>query len=540
MWLINKLGRGDMTMARAEAHLSGPGKDLVYLGFYGLKQPPFSITPDPEYLYFSRTHQSAIEKILYGINSRMGFTLLIGEVGTGKTTICRSMLDTLNGKAETVYIINPSLSGKELISTILDDLGINYPPNSKKKDLIDQLNRFLLSDKRTGPVVIIIDDAQTMPAGALEDLRLLSNLETDKEKLLQMVLVGQPELIDLISRPEMRQLRQRITIHCRLDFLTRDEIEGYISRRLFIAGDTGQLRFTPGARRLIYKFSRGIPRLINKICDYALVAGYVANVLTIGPAHIKIAIAEMGSLDFEDDSGQVRRVGSTSKRARKKLISRWLPSLALIASSLVIFLLVVCSGGPINFSFSGPWQTTRPASNLTRHTLASTNKITMKITDNLETRGVVPLTKFRFPYTLHLGSFKDIQRAYRAASIYKDKGAEVHWSPVDVQERGMRFRLVAGCFETKKEAKEFQKDSGLIDSRIIKTPYTVLVGEFNSPEEVDQIRSMLKKNQFDSYSVKSDDGNYRLLTGAFMSREGAAKLAQELNKILLMTRVVLR
>lgn len=510
-----------MAMARAGINVSEMRKDRVYLGFYGLKEPPFSITPDPEFLYLSHTHQSAIEKILYGMNSRMGFMLLIGEVGTGKTTICRSVLDLLNGEAETAYIINPSLSGKELISTILDDLGINYPANSTKKDLIDHLNHFLLSATNTRPVAIIIDDAQTLPVAALEDLRLLSNLETDKEKLLQMILVGQPELIDLISRPEMRQLRQRITIDCRLKFLTRDEIEGYISRRLFITGDRGQVRFSRGAINLIYKSSRGIPRLINKVCDYALIAGYVANDFTIGPAHIRNALTEMGSLHFEEDSPQLRQAcSSISKRARKKLISQRLPSLILIVSGLVLLLL------------------TRLTPNLTKDIPASTKKTTMKATDDLGTKDVVALKRSTCPYTVQLGSFKNVPTVERAVSIYKDKGVEVHWNRVEGKETW--FRLVAGRFETREEAEQFQKDHGFVDYLILKTPYTVLVGEFKSPEELNQIRSILQKNQYDGYSVKCDNGNWRLLVGAFRSPERAARLAQELNNIGLKAKVVLR
>ncbi|MCG7852106.1 MAG: AAA family ATPase, partial [Methanosarcinaceae archaeon] len=217
----------NIAVGRLGVHPLGAWENRVYLDFYDLKEPPFSITPDPAFLFLSNTHQSVIDKILHGIKSRMGFILLTGEVGTGKTTICRSILDSLYGEAETAYIINPSLSGRELISNILDDFGIKYPPDSSKKVLIEHLNLFLLSIADTKPVVLIIDDAQTMSIAALEDLRLLSNLETDKAKLLQMVLVGQPELLDFISVPQMRQLRQRVAIHCNLEYITREEIDRY-------------------------------------------------------------------------------------------------------------------------------------------------------------------------------------------------------------------------------------------------------------------------------------------------------------------------
>jgi general secretion pathway protein A len=279
----------------------------IYLDFYHFHEAPFTITPDPCFLFLSRTHHSVIEKLLYAIHNRAGFVLLTGEVGTGKTTICRSILDSLDGKAETVYIINPSLSGIEIISTILDDLGVAYPSGAGKKELMDGLNSFLLTADRLKPVVILIDDAQTMPREALEGLRLLSNLETDKEKLLQMLLVGQPELLDTISKPEMRQLRQRVAVNCTLDYLKREEVAGYVERRLFVAGNKGQVRFTIAALNKIFRASGGIPRLINKICDYALIVGYLANDYTIQKRYVIQALNELGHLNEAAKTTLIRR-----------------------------------------------------------------------------------------------------------------------------------------------------------------------------------------------------------------------------------------
>ena len=287
-----------MTTNHADVDFASSGKDRLYLDFFDLREAPFSITPDPDFLFFSNTHKNVIDKTLYGISNRSGFILLTGEVGTGKTTLCRSILDRLDGKADMVYIINPSVSGTELLSCILDDLGVEYTPEASKKELIDHLTSFALTASAIRPVVIIVDDAQTMPIDALEDLRLLSNLETDKEKLLQVVLVGQPELMDLISRPEIRQLRQRVVITCQLDLLSPSEIEGYIDRRLFVAGNKGQIRFTRKAKALVARASGGIPRLINIICDYALTAAYISNTFTIGPKHVKCAEREIGSTNL--------------------------------------------------------------------------------------------------------------------------------------------------------------------------------------------------------------------------------------------------
>lgn len=266
----------------------------VYLDLYGLREAPFSITPDPEFMFLSRTHQSAIERLQYGVSNRMGFMLLTGEVGTGKTTLCRHLLDELAKTANTVYILNPTLSGKELLQSILDDLGLTYSQRATKKQLIDQLNAFLLAPERDKPTVLIVDDAQVTGSETLEQLRLLSNLETDKFKLLQIILVGQPELEDRLAHHAMRQLKQRISIHCRLDILDPGEVGEYIARRLYCCGNKGSLRFTEKSVALIHRHSGGIPRIINCLCDYALVSGYVANDFTITPEHIHNAIRETG------------------------------------------------------------------------------------------------------------------------------------------------------------------------------------------------------------------------------------------------------
>jgi general secretion pathway protein A len=279
----------------------------VYLDFYALSEPPFAVTPDPAFLYLSETHQAALEKLLYGIGNRLGFLMLTGEVGTGKTTLCRHLLDLMQNDAETVYLVNPSLTGKELMAAILDDLGLAYPKRATRKTMIDLLNRYLLERDGRRPVVLIIDDAQAMATEALENLRLLSNLETDKTKLLQILLVGQPELYTLVGQPQLRQLHQRIALHCRLELLNRREVEAYISRRLATSGNHGPLHFTPRAIDLVRTCSRGIPRLINKICDLALVAGYVANDHAIKRAHVKRAIAETGPLAAPGDRRTVWR-----------------------------------------------------------------------------------------------------------------------------------------------------------------------------------------------------------------------------------------
>lgn len=273
-----------------------PGR--VYLDYYRLSEAPFAITPDPSFLFAAQGHRQVLEKIEYAIDGRMGFVLLTGEVGTGKTTVCRALLDRLNGTADTVYIINPSVSGRDLLAGILADSGDPPPPQATKKWLIDRIHSRLLANAADRPFVVIIDDAQTMTADALEDLRLLSNLETDKRKLVQVVLSGQPELSAMLGDRRLRQLKQRIVVHCRLSPLSHRETAEYISQRLSVAGNRGQLHFSASAVRLIYRITHGIPRLINKICDVALTAGYVNDAAAIGPTHVERALTELDDLDL--------------------------------------------------------------------------------------------------------------------------------------------------------------------------------------------------------------------------------------------------
>ena len=316
-----------------------PLPERIYNDFFDLTGTPFSITPDPEFLFFSETHQNVMEKIRYGIQSRMGFLLLTGEVGTGKTTLCRALLDQMRDKARTVYVINPSLNGQELLASILEDLGVVCPPEASKKELIDSLNHFLLSQRSAGAVVIIIDDAQSMPLETLEDLRLLSNLETDKSKLVQMLLVGQSELVDQLNRPELRQLKQRVAVHCLLDFLNLEETAGYIARRLSVAGNKGQVRFDPKAVHRIHKYSGGVPRMINKICDLALTAAYAADSRTVAARHATAAFDEL--------------VESTSRISGAR---RWFPGWRLTRRRLALTIAgLICMAGLLGYGVYADW-----------------------------------------------------------------------------------------------------------------------------------------------------------------------------------------
>jgi len=265
----------------------------MYFEFYGLKESPFNITPDPRFLFYTARHREAFDHLSYGIATRKGFIELTGEVGSGKTTLCRAVLSNLNESVRTALILNPCLSEDQLLRAILMDFGLEVK-GTDRLDYFEQLNTFLLEQARLGHnVVLIIDEAQNLSPGVLEQVRLLSNLETDQHKLMQIVLSGQPELQERLSRPDLRQLRQRILVRCRLEPLTEQEIGEYIAHRLHVAGANSHVRFHPRAIRLIRKHTKGIPRLVNAISDNCLLAGYVARTRVIERSHVKKALMEM-------------------------------------------------------------------------------------------------------------------------------------------------------------------------------------------------------------------------------------------------------
>src|SRR6516162_5520927 len=247
----------------------------VYLDYYGLTEPPFDITPNPRFLFYSAKHREAINHLLYGIRERKGFVQLTGEVGAGKTTLCRAMLEQLDSHFATALILNPVMSPDEMMKAIAVEFGL--PVNGLDRlDTLAVINQFLLQQVERGKEsVLIIDEAQDLTDELLEQVRLLSNLETDNRKLLQIVLLGQPELRDRLNNPRLRQLRQRITVRYHLLPLRRAEMNQYIQHRLEVSGAKGAPYFTQPALWRIYGYSQGIPRLVNAICDKALLAGFV-------------------------------------------------------------------------------------------------------------------------------------------------------------------------------------------------------------------------------------------------------------------------
>jgi general secretion pathway protein A len=272
----------------------------MYLNFFGLNEKPFAITPDPRYLFLSERHAEALAHLLYGINEAGGFVQLTGEVGTGKTTIVRSLLAQTPKNAEIALILNPKMTAPEFLLTICEELGIGVPDSAlgSLKDLVDILSQYLLRAHAAGQrVVLVVDEAQNLSPDVLEQVRLLTNLETNTQKLLQIILIGQPELRELLSRTELRQLAQRITGRYHLNPLSHEETVAYVRHRLRVAGATTDI-FSAGALSTVYRLSEGVPRVINVICDRALLGAYSLDRHRVTGSLVRYAASEVFGRPF--------------------------------------------------------------------------------------------------------------------------------------------------------------------------------------------------------------------------------------------------
>ncbi|HXR93459.1 MAG TPA: AAA family ATPase [Steroidobacteraceae bacterium] len=267
----------------------------MYTSFFGLNEKPFAITPDPRYLYLSERHAEALAHLLYGINEAGGFVQLTGEVGTGKTTVVRSLLAQVPKNAEIALILNPRMTAPEFLLTICEEVGIGVPDSAaeSRKDLVDILNQYLLRAHAGGRrVVVVVDEAQNLAPEVLEQVRLLTNLETNTQKLLQIILIGQPELRELLGSFELRQLAQRVTGRYHLNPLSNDETAAYVRHRLRVAGATNDV-FTGPALHEVYRLSGGVPRVINIICDRALLGAYSMDRHRVTSNLVRSAAAEV-------------------------------------------------------------------------------------------------------------------------------------------------------------------------------------------------------------------------------------------------------
>lgn len=268
----------------------------MYTQYFGFNEKPFTLTPNPRFIFLSKNHKEAFAHLLYGINSHYGFIALIGEVGAGKTTVLRTLLGQLqDANYRSALIFNPCLTGIELLRSINNEFDITVT-SEHTNELLTELNRFLLAENAEGrTVVLVIDEAQNLRPEVLEQIRLISNLETENDKLIQIVLAGQPELEKLLERPDLRQLKQRIAVRYKLKSMSMDETCVYIRHRMEVAGETGGVSFSPSAIKLIYLYTRGTPRMINILTDRALLVAYGDERRRIGVGIVTRAIGELVS-----------------------------------------------------------------------------------------------------------------------------------------------------------------------------------------------------------------------------------------------------
>jgi general secretion pathway protein A len=282
----------------------------MYAAYFGLKENPFSLSPDTRYLFLSEQHRDALNCLIYGIKEKKGFVLISGDIGTGKTTICRSLINSLDDSVETALIFNTAISDLELLETVIVEYGIDFQGDSKtKRNYIDALNDFLLKNFSAGKTaVLLIDEAQNLSHGALEQIRMLSNLETDTEKLIQIILIGQPELNNTLKLPALRQLNERITVRYDLKPLSPQEVREYIQHRLTIAQGPGSLKFTNGSFHLICNLTEGIPRRINALCDRSLLIAYTKNISKITRRIVNLAAHDIGINYFQKTLSSGRKI----------------------------------------------------------------------------------------------------------------------------------------------------------------------------------------------------------------------------------------
>ena len=320
----------------------------MYEDYYGFVQPPFSLTPDPRFLYRSESHDLALQQVWQAIRRKEGFIVLTGDIGTGKTTLCRTLLEQFDETTFTALILNPFLSVEELLREVLLSFGIvskdalknGRLATASKHELVRTLHDFLLSlVPLHGSAVLIIDEAQHLSTDVLEEIRVLSNLETNDQKLLQIVIVGQLNLLDILQKAELRQLDQRISIRCSLKPLTREEVEAYVTHRLWVARGSTSVTFTPKAFDLVHAISGGVPRMINLLCDRSLMIGCEAATSRISEDHVVAAAAQLGQ---DIPKGKIKGEGASkpaaggSRRGRAAAIA----AVALVAAiaSAFIFL----------------------------------------------------------------------------------------------------------------------------------------------------------------------------------------------------------
>lgn len=431
----------------------------MYEDFFGFVQPPFSLTPDPRFLYRSESHDVALQQVWQAIRRKEGFIVLTGDIGTGKTTLCRTLLEQFDQTTFTALILNPFLSVEELLREVLISFGVVSKEALKtgrlaaasKHELVRTLHDFLLSlVPLHGSAVLIIDEAQHLSTDVLEEIRVLSNLETNDQKLLQIVIVGQLNLLDVLHKAELRQLDQRISIRCSLKALTREEVEAYVTHRLWVARGSTSVTFTPKAFDLVHAMSGGVPRMINLMCDRALMVGCEKQTSRISEEHVVAAAGQLG-LEVPKNKIKGERATPATTQASKRTLA--------LAATLIILALI----GTVVWFLGNPLELLGTVTNPTVRQPATRQLpapvITMTGPAEMPAPAVVP-PPVPGSFSVLVGTYDSLRQAQQAEARIRDLKLEPYVIDIVMAPEDVQRRILIGRFATREEAEAVRQKLG--------------------------------------------------------------------------------
>jgi type II secretory pathway predicted ATPase ExeA len=441
----------------------------MYEEFYGFVQPPFSLTPDPRFLYRSESHAVALQQVWQAIRRKEGFIVLTGDIGTGKTTLCRTLLEQFDHATFAALVLNPFLSVEELLREMLLSFGIvskgamksGRLATASKHELVRTLHDFLLSlVPLHGSAVLIIDEAQHLSGDVLEEIRVLSNLETNDQKLLQVIIVGQLNLIDTLHRPDLKQLDQRISIRCFLKPLTREEVEAYVTHRLWVARGSISVTFTPKAFDLVHSLSRGVPRVINLLCDRALMAGCEQETSTIAEEQVVMAAAKLG---HDVPQGKIRGERATPPPApppQRSLIP--VRAIAIVIAVLLAAVAFWWIGNPLSL-FVG---TTAPSAPVPPKLGLPAAAPPAPANLAVETPIPPPMAN---SFSIVIGTYDSARLAQVAEAVLRGQKLNPYFIDILIAPEDVRRRILLGRFATQDEAEAVRQKLGpaFADAQVI-------------------------------------------------------------------------
>jgi general secretion pathway protein A len=431
----------------------------MYEDYYGLVQPPFSLTPDPRFLYRSESHDLALQQVWQAIRRKEGFIVLTGDIGTGKTTLCRTLLEQFDQTTFTALILNPFLSVEELLREVLLSFGViskdalktGRLATASKHELVRTLHDFLLSlVPLHGSAVLIIDEAQHLSTDVLEEIRVLSNLETNDQKLLQVVIVGQLNLLDILHKAELRQLDQRISIRCSLKALTREEVEAYVTHRLWVARGSMSVSFTPKAFDLVHTISGGVPRMINLVCDRALMVACEKQTSRIAEEHVVAAAAQLGQ-DIPKGKVKGERADSaTAPRSKRTMVLvTLLLAIAAIAGTTVFL------GNPLELLSAGapPNPPNRPVRALPLTLTA------LPVDADMPIAPVIPQPAFG-SFSILIGTYDNAREVRRVEALLRSQQLTPYEIDILMAPDDLQRRVLLGRYMTREDAEAVFKKLG--------------------------------------------------------------------------------